>query len=111
MCGGSAGPDEFAVAIALGEDAYEAGFAIEYSLYVCGGDTCVVPGGGNGEAHEVSGKVAHSVVESGYTGGGTAGGFVESGAVDAVGRGWSIGAVTWWVWAYVAKRVGGAEIG
>ena len=43
MCRGSAGPDEFAVAVAFGEDAYEAGFAIEYALYVCGGDAGVDP--------------------------------------------------------------------
>ena len=33
-----------AIAVALGEDAYEAWFAIEYALYVGRGDTRVDPG-------------------------------------------------------------------
>lgn len=53
MCRRSASPDELAIAVSLGEDAYEAGFAIENSLYVGWGDACVDPGGGDGEAHEV----------------------------------------------------------
>ena len=49
----SAGPDEFAVAVSLGEDANKACFAIENSLYVAWGDACVDPGGGDDKAHEV----------------------------------------------------------
>jgi hypothetical protein len=48
------GPNELDIAVALGEDAYEAGFAIEYSLYIGWGDACVDPGGGDGETHDVS---------------------------------------------------------
>ncbi len=53
MCRRSASPDELAVAVSLGEDAYKAWFAIEDALYVAWGDACVDPGGGDGKAHEV----------------------------------------------------------
>ena len=44
MGGGFSSPDKLAVAVAFGEDAYEAWFAIEYALYIGGGDACVGPG-------------------------------------------------------------------
>ena len=53
MCRRSASPDELAIAVALCEDADEAWFAIENSLYVGCGDACVDPCGGDGKAHEV----------------------------------------------------------
>ena len=50
------------------------------------------------------------MVESGDAGDGASGGFVESGAVDAVGYGWSIGSCAWVVWADIAQWVGGAQV-
>jgi len=55
-------PDEFAVPVALGENADEAGFAVEDSSDVGGGDAGVAPCGGDCEAHEVSGEMSHAVV-------------------------------------------------
>ena len=55
--------------------------------------------------------MAHAMVESGDAGDGAAGGFVEWGAVDAVGYGWSSGAGSWVVGAGVAQWVCGAQVG
>ena len=60
--GGGGWADEFAVPIALGENADEAWFAVEDSSDVGWGDAGVAPCGGDCEAHEVGGEVSHAVV-------------------------------------------------
>ena len=76
------GPDEFAVPVALGKNADEAWFAVEDSSNVGWCDAGVAPSGGDCEAHDVGGEVAHAVVKASHACGVAAGDLMEAGAVD-----------------------------
>ena len=72
----------------------------------------VAPSGGDCEAHEVGGEVAHAVVKASHACGVAAGDLMEAGAVDLGGGGGreSVGSVVGFVRAGVAQRMSGAEV-
>ena len=51
----STAPDELAILVAFRQDAYETGLAIIRAADVIGGDACIAPSCGDGDAHEVGG--------------------------------------------------------
>ena len=71
-------PDEFAVLVALCEDANKAWLAIECASDVGRGHSGVAPGGGDSDTHEVSREVSGAVVEAGDSGYGTTWCFMEA---------------------------------
>ena len=77
----SAGPDELAVLIPLGQYTDEARLAVKYSSDVFWCDTRVVPCGGDGQAHLVLRGVSCACVQAVDACYGTAGGFMEARAV------------------------------
>ena len=66
--------------VAFRKYAYEAGLAIECTTDVGWGDPCVVPCGGDGDAHEVCRKVSCAMVETADSGDGAPGDLVEASA-------------------------------
>ncbi len=64
MCGWSPGPDELAVLVAFCQYAHKARLAVIYTSDVFWGDAGILPGGGNGGAHNVFRSVSGASVEA-----------------------------------------------